>query len=409
MTTSSKFLRFFAPDWGSVARIGCWCLLFLWSFGHFVPQLPEEIPLAKAEAGTGVTPMLTIFDDHRTMREDVAPDPKKLHIVWISDSSGAVIPPDKKWSNMDSEEYHTIPEFVVASLERKHKLDNVNISLYLRLGTRSVDNLVFALLAAQQKPDLIVLPVNIVWTFSHYQVMNKATSMNIAPSVWAKYPKLWYMIPMFCSPVQDLWAIAGNRFDIIRYASPFRNELERRYAAWLEALGGSGPTPISLGVPIFNMQFWVIMNMLRGNEATLLEDGKPDVRKYYTKLIGNNSPYHDGSLATNAFTDMLEALKDSGIPVLIYEHPVSDYFYAMPDTVQKIEETQDFLDKTDAGLKGSGIHLIGAIPEAVRKSIPFRKKDDYHADRAPAQFDDFLADQIWLMLRNNTKIKKDAQ
>lgn len=407
MTSHSKYLPFFEPGWGSLVRIGAWCVMFLWLSGHCVPKLPERIPLADAEAGTRVVPMLTIFDDHRTVREDIVPDPKKIHIAWISDSSGIIMPPDKRLTELPSQNYRTIPEHVAAELKKRHKMPDFDVPLYLRLGSRPLDNLVFSLQALKDKPDLIVMPVNHVWTFGPFQVINKTTSLSLAPMVWASHPGLWYMIPVFCSPLENLWALAGDSFAIIRYASPFKDYLEERYAGPLKALGMyTGPAPIILGVPLINIKFWIVMNILHGDVSKVLDStGNLNAQLYYIQIISHGSPYDEDSFSTIAFQDMLEALKKSGVPVLIYEHPVSDFFYNNPETDWKIKETQSFLAKTNESLKGSNIRIISSIPEPVRKSIDFRKNDGYHAETDPVKFDDFLADQIWLMLKDNRKMK----
>jgi hypothetical protein len=405
MKAPSKFLPFFEPSWGSVIRIGLWCLLFLWLFGKLVPPFPEKVPLQNAQKTSPVVPMLTIFDDHRTVREDYKPDPNKLHIAWVSDSSGMIVPDNVMLSNMGQQEYETIPGRVGVELKKRHKMPDFDIPLYLRLGSRPVDNLIFSLQALKQKPDLIVIPVNHVWTFSHYQIINKNTSLNLAPEVWAGFPSLWYMIPLFCSPIENLWALLGNHLDIIRDALPFKDHLEQQYEGLLTALGiYAGPAPIVLGVPLLNIKFWIVMNILHGDASKVLDDsGALNAQLYDVQIISHNTPYDNSSFALTAFHDMLDVLKATGIPVLVYEHPISDYYYQDPDTNWKIKETQAFLASADESLKGSRVHIV-RTPEAVRKTITFRKNDGYHAGKDPVKFDDFLADQIWLMLKGNGKL-----
>ncbi len=405
MVTRSTLVPFFEPNWGSVIRIGFWCLLFLWLFGKAVPPLPERIPLQSATA-SALVPMLTIFDDHRTVRDDYRPDSKKLHIAWISDSSGVVSPQDVKLSQMSASDYDLIPSHVAADLQKRHALRDFDMPLYLRLGSRPLDNLVFALRALQDKPDLIVMNVNPVWTFGHYQIMNQSTSLNLAPSVWATMPSLWYMIPLFCSPAENLWALVGRHVDILREALPFKDYLEQKYEASLKALGVyAGPAPLVLGVPLLGIKFWIVENILHGDASGVLDKtGKLNAMLYDVQLIRRSAPGDDRSFATIAFHDLLDALKASGVPVLIYAHPVSDFFYDNPDTNTKIKAMQDFLAQTNDRLKGSRIRIISSIPEPVRKSIAFRKNDGYHAAIDPTKFDDYLADQIWLMLRDSGKL-----
>jgi hypothetical protein len=396
--TASRILPFYSPTWAGVCRSAAWCLVFLWLFGKLVPPLPEEPPLHELTDSTNVIPMLTIFDDHRTVREDYVADKRKRHIAWLSDSSATIIPPDQVIESADTRDMRLVPKMVSETLQKKYGLHDFDVPLYLRLGMRPVDNLVFALQALKEKPDFIVMSVNHIWTFSHYQIANKTSSFNLAPSLWAHRPDLWPMILMFCSPSQNLWALAGDRFDIIREASPFKNHLEKKY-------GGDIPSPIALGVPKTNVHFWVVMNVLHGNEGPVATaDGKIKVNAMYREVINDNAPYDDASLAAGSFRRTVDILKESGIPVLIYAHPVSDYFYGFPETAKKIHETEDFLSKMGQELAGTNVRIISQVPEDVRKSIVFRKNDDFHAD-APGKLNAFLAKEIWSMMKSEKNRK----
>ncbi|MEZ0223044.1 MAG: hypothetical protein ACAH83_00695 [Alphaproteobacteria bacterium] len=390
--TQSKFIPFYTPSWPGVLRSVLWCFLFIWLAGKLVPPLSEEIPLTEATKGSNVIPMLTIFDDHRTVRQDFTPDPSKRHIAWITDSSGVVIPKGEQFETAPPEDFHTMARAASEILQNKHKMKNFDVEMYPRLGMRPVDSLVFALLAMQQKPDLIVLPINLVWTFSHYQVANKTSSFNLAPKLWVSHPELWYMVPLFCSPTQLMWAAVGSHFAIVEQASPFKNHLSKKYRAGSAA-------PVALGLPKTNVWFWIVMNILDGNAEKVVNDNaKLQTNMLYREVIAHNVPNDKNSFATLSFRHALDILKANKIPVLIYTSPVANYFYGFPETAAKIKETEDYLEKTNRELEESGIRILAKVPEDVRKSIVFRKNDGFHADD-PGKLNAYLADQIWLMMK----------
>lgn len=396
--THSKFIPFYTPTWPALIRSVLWCFFFIWLAGRVVPPLTEDIPLQEATKGSNVIPMLTIFDDHRTLRQDFTPDPKKRHIAWITDSSGFVIPKGEQFETAPPEDFHTMARAAAQILETKRQMKDFDVEIYPRLGMRPVDSLVFALLAVKQNPDIIVMPVNLVWTFSHYQIANKTSSFNLAPKLWVQHPELWYMIPLFCSPTQLMWAGVGSHFDIIEKASPFKNYMSKKY-------GTSSAVPVALGLPKTNVWFWIVMNILSGDAEKVVNDkSKLQTNMLYREVIGHNVPGDERSFANLSFRHTLDIFRDSGIPVLIYTSPVSNYFYGFPETAAKIKETEDFLEKANRELEGSGIRIIAKVPEDVRKSMEFRKNDGFHTDD-PGKLNAYLADQIWLMMNQKQDTK----
>jgi hypothetical protein len=398
--TRSKFIPFYTPSWPGLARSIIWCFLFLWLAGRVIPPLPEEIPLQEATKGSNVIPMLTIFDDHRTVRQDYTPDPKKRHIAWITDSSGVIIPPNEQFETAPPQAYRTMARAASQILQTKYKMKDFDVEIYPRLGMRPVDSLVFALLAMRQTPDIIVMPINLVWTFSHYQIANKTSSFNLAPKLWVQHPALWYMMPLFCSPTQLMWAALGSHFDIIEQASPFKNYLSKKYNA------GRRPAVV-LGLPKTNVWFWIVMNILDGNaERVVNEKNKMQTNMLYREVISHNVPGDPRSFATLSFESMLDILKKKGLPVLVYTSPVSNYFYGFPESAAKIKETEDYLDRTSRQLEGSGIRIISKVPDDVRKSMAFRKNDGFHSDD-PGKLNDYIASQIWLMMNQKEEKKQN--
>jgi hypothetical protein len=407
----SKILTFYEPSLEGVLRSLLWCLLFLVLFSAATPRLPRQMPLETLSAaedlakGGKIIPRLTAKDDHQTVLDGYSPDPRKRHIAWITDSAGLVLAPDKNFFTAAPEDFSPLAKFVARELESRHGMRDFDIPLYLRVGIRPMDFLVLSLLALREKPDLIVMPINHVWFFSHYQVANPNSFFNLAPELWLSRPELWSKIPLFCSPAQDLWALLGSRLAIIRDAVPVKKALDKDHSGLFHWLYGGAAVPARSPDPDANVGL-LQLNLRRGATFSLHDaSGKTQMNLVYRAVMDRNSPQAENSFATAAFFELISILKESGVPVLIYDSPLADYFYGFPATAAKIRETQEFLESTAKGLSGTNVRIIARVPEPVRRSITFRKNDGFHADD-PGNFSAFLADQIWLMLKQ-AEDKKD--
>lgn len=403
-------LTFYKATWAGVMRVGLWCILFLYLFGSLIPPLPDAMPLDKATEGSPLVPMLTIMDDARTVRENYLPDPNDISIAWLSDSSGVMLDHGKTFDNTPDEEYRLFATETVKRLQEKHDLKNLKVPLYLRLSSRPVDILAFALLALRYKPDIIVIPFNSVWSYSHYQIANRDKTMPLIADIFRRHPRLWPMLFSLAAPMHHLWALAGTHIDIIRYASPFKGYLKQTYAPILEsALLPSAPHDIKLDVNISNIPYWIVMNMLDRDIAALHnKEGKITTTNLYHQVIQHNDPFMTESFASDAFHNMIDILQNSGVPVLIYRWPLSDTLLKEPATRKKVDELTAMLDKERERLKNSKIRIISHVPEDIRKTMEFRKSDDYHIHNE-GKLDDFLAREIWLMLKEHSpKLKEKA-
>ena len=393
-------LTYYKPSWAGIARIGIWCVLFLYLFGKFIPPLPDDMPLDKAVLGSPIVPMLTIMDDSRTVREDYMPDPKDVSVAWLSDSSGVMLDHGKTFETTPDAEYRLFVTKAAERLQKNHGLKKLNVPLFLRLSSRPVETLAFSLLSLRYKPDIIVLPVNTVWSFSHYQIANRDKTMPLVAGLFWRYPRLWPM----------MFSLVGTHLDIIKYASQFKGYLQQSYASTLEAaLLPSAPQDIKLDINISNIPYWIVMNMMNGDATPLKnEQDKVTTTLLYHQVIQHNNPYMTDSFATDAFRDMLDLLNQSGVPVLVYRWPISDTLLSEPKTRAKVDELTAMLEKEQERLKGTKIKIISHIPENIRKTVEFRKSDDYHIHNE-GKLDDFLAREIWLMLKQHSpKLKEKA-
>lgn len=404
---NSRLIPIYKGSWFGILRICVWSLFFLYAFGKLIPELPEQVPLEEVTRNTQVIPLLTNANDHRTVREDVAPNPEKININWISDSSGVMIDPGESLHTFPQDKFRLLPLRVAEKLTHVHGIKDFQIPLYLRLSMLPVDTLVFALRALRDKPDMIVLPINTVWAFSHYQVASRDRSMHLAPSVFAGYLRLWPMMLAFCTPMQQFYSVAGGYFDVLHNAVPVKAHFQTKFQDWLSA-AGMVPEPVKIGlnVPITNVPYWLYVNMLIRDAAPLLDpNGSIDTSRIYNQVIQHATPAARGSWATDSFQDLIAILKESGVPVIIYSWPVSDRFLNDPATKQKILEIQAFLAKERDALADSNIRILTPVPEKVRKSVSYLAKDDYHATNE-GLLDDYLASNINDMLKHKSAAKE---
>ena len=397
--------RFYKASWIGALRIAGWSLLFLYAFGEFIPALPERVPLELAVRNTPVIQMLTSTNDNRTVREDFIPDRSKTNITWISDSSGIMIDQGRNFASFPQEKFRLLPVRVAEKLKQNHKLKNFTIPLYMRPNTMPVDMLIFSLHALQRKPDIIVLPLNNIWSFSHYQVAGRALSMHLAPKSFSQYPRLWPMLLAFCTPMHYLSAFAGSHIDILHKAMPFKEYLEAQFDQASARTNLAAPPPLPVSAPVTNVPFWIYSSMLKQDLKPLLgADGWIETALLYNKVMQHADPHMTDSWATDSLRHLLGILKKSGVPVLIYAWPVSDRFLNDTATKLKIDEMNAFLLDQKEMLAGTNIRILTPLPDNLKKTVHYLAGDHYHVTDEGI-FDDYLAENIVDMLKRDSAIK----
>jgi hypothetical protein len=379
-------------SWAGIARIGSWCVLFLWLAGALLPPLQEKVPFEKALAGTAVTPMATIVGDSRGFRADIRPDPQKLNIAWILDSSGVLAPPGKIIRQEYADQLHFLPDLVAQKLQKRPGMKDLNVYLYCQLGAHPLNLLLYALQAIRDKPDLIVLPLNPVWAFSHYQVFNTQETLAIAPRLLSPHPALWPLIPLLASPSQNMHALLGARFPVLRDASPAKLQLKQML--WDEEATAGGAADFDILTTSVN--FWVFNQLIRKQPGHKNDDGeKLLIQDIYSALLRDNSPAHADSLSVYAFEETLRLLQQSGIPALIYAPPMQNSFNADPIVQAQMATRKEYLAAKTKDFPD--IRILPDVPEKVRNSVGFIPGDGFHESRA-GTMPDYLADQIMQIL-----------
>lgn len=406
---SIEKLAFYKASWAGVLRIALWCILFLFLFGKLIPPVAEDVPLAKTVQGTPIIPMLTMISDSRSVRGDYKPDPKKVNIAWLSDSSGVMLDRGYSFQTMPEEGYRLVATQTVRRLQDAYGLKNLEVLLYLRLSSRSIDMLAFSLASLQIKPDIIVIPLNSIWSFSHYQVANRDRAMPLIATVFWHYPRLWPMLLSICPPVYYLWTFAGLHLDSIKQAHPFKKHLLKSYGPLFNNGHGKQDEIFNLNDHVSNIPFWIIMNLLGGDKRPVTNE-KGDLLSglIYHQVIRNNDPFKTNSWGAGAFRHMVDILKESGVPVLIYNWPPSETLRSDPKTLEGFNKTVAFLKQENEQLKGTNVKIIGDVPEDIRKTMRFIKSDDYHI-HDEGKLDEYLAREIWLMLKEHSPKVKDKK
>ncbi|MBI1216872.1 MAG: hypothetical protein GC185_13800 [Alphaproteobacteria bacterium] len=386
----------YEAGWQGVARACLWCLFFLVVAGGLAPHPAEEIPFTKAAAGTPVVPMVTIADDHRLIREDVKRDPEKLDILWISDSSGVLIAADKDFVTAGEDDTRILPAFVARDLQDRYGLKNFTIHFYAQLGMHPVDKLIFTLEALRRKPDLIVMPINPFYDFSHYKVMGQNAPLQLAPRAFADRPALWPLGLAIVSPSNGLLTLAGDRLRVICEAGPIKREVERNLLSRFSLLThGNAGEEAKFDSPLNNVGFWIAYELLGGDVSRITgRDGKPSQQMLNQRVMESGSPLLRHSLATESTRRVMDYLRQSGIPALLYTMPLGDPYYLSPSSANALGNIRDYLRAENRAHEKGTLRLIPEIPANIRRTITFRPGDNTHITE-PGAFDDYLARQIW--------------
>jgi hypothetical protein len=408
-----RLLRGYKASWPGLFRIGFWCLLFLWAFGSFIPQpLPESVPSGRALAGTNVIPFQSFPNDSRGVREDVTPHRTKINIAWIADSGSLVTPQGKSLHGKNLEtvraqgglffrqDVRYLPLLVAGRLRDKFGLTDFDINLYLELGRRPFTTLLYTLQAIDDKPEAIVISLNPIWMFSSYQFYRIRESLAMAPTLLVSHPDLWQLIPLFVTPSQDLLALLGNRFRILREAPPYKrflvlgkNYVEARPADFL-ALNIAAPwiLPKAL-VPLMEKQPPRSLTQSSSKGRAASGNGTLISLKAFPALVDFTAAPTVDTFSLQAFAAMVQALKNSGIPALIYTSPLDDPFYADADSREKLYRIKAYLAVVAKALEGTNVRIIPSLPEDVRKTIGFIPEDGFHQWNQ-GKLDTYLAGQI---------------
>ena len=387
----------YKASYAGILRILCWTAFFLALASHFLPPITENGPFIANTKGTHIRPVVTIPEDPRFIRDDL-PALKGFNIAWIGDSTSAIYPPDKTIPDANYEEVKLVPAHVLGLLEKLASRKDINIDLNLQPGARSVESFSAVAAAIQSKPDLIVLSFNPVWTFEGYEIHKRQAHLNRASALWAHYTESWPWLALLASPANNLWALAAQPFKILRQSTLYKSYFT-----------GLMPDFTKSRLPVRDMDklqhmrsglvFWVCIGKMGNDCPKVMQPNNTDLdnKLWYRELFKLEDVDGEG-FTWWAWRNKLAILRQSGIPTLIFDEPLGDDIKQDPEAYENLKRIQDILKDFRQKYNGTNIHIIDRIPEDIVKSATFRSDDSIHMV-TEGKFDDYLAQQIWLMMK----------
>src|SRR5215213_9604670 len=106
MINANNIFGYKATWWG-IIRIAFWVALFLTAASIGLPSAPENPPFDAAQHNPRLRLTATIAEDPRFTLK--LPRQEGLNIAWITDSSGAIFPPDKHVAEAEYKDTKLIP------------------------------------------------------------------------------------------------------------------------------------------------------------------------------------------------------------------------------------------------------------------------------------------------------------
>lgn len=376
-------------DWPSLLRIIFWAVFFLYNASATLPEVQENNLYARAVAGTRVTPVTTIDNDPRFIRDDLPlPTKNGVRIAWITDSTGVIYLPDRSILNTMYADLKFISVHVLKLLEEKRGLKDASIDISPILAVKTIENLSAVAALIETRPQMIVMSLNPTWIFYGYEILSKKAFLNKASALWIKHSETWPWMLMIASPVNHLWALAGQHFKIIRQSTLYKPMFQP-------------PPPEEDGTKkkqsrkkISDTIFWVCSSSTKENcETILIADQKHNMEFVYNEFFKLSDPASNG-FAAWSLQNTLDILEKSGIPTLIYTAPASEKIKKDAEAYKKILLINDAISGLRKKYEGTNIRIIDRIPENIQRSATYLNNDNFHIV-APGKLDDFLADEIW--------------
>ncbi|MEZ0260797.1 MAG: hypothetical protein ACAH80_07295, partial [Alphaproteobacteria bacterium] len=214
----------YKATWWGIIRIAFWVALFLTAASIYLPSAPENVPFEESPRNPRLRLTATIAEDPRFMLK--LPRQEGLNIAWITDSSGALFPPDKYVAEAKYKDTKLISSFVLDRLQKLAKSENIGIDLNIQPGLRSLETYSSVAGALESKPDMIVLSFNPFWNLNGYEIHKRRAHLNRASGLWAQHPPAWPWLVTLASPANNLWSALGRKYAIISDMRLYKGRIE---------------------------------------------------------------------------------------------------------------------------------------------------------------------------------------
>jgi hypothetical protein len=376
--------------WWALVRVLVWTLLFVAVIGHFFPKPAQPAGKVHMERSDGFSMIL----ENRQLEDKAIKfngDNGRLRLAWIGAS-------ESQLGTNIGEMALSLP-MITADRLAEIRDGNVNVYYYLQNGGRFLDVYTFLLDALERDPDVVVITVNPIWTYSDIGMFGNTTVFDNRSDLWfssTDWP-LWLGVT---SPSSHFLTHVGNRVPLVMAPETFRREVnaaqERMFGKPLAQAKGkvSHEYFYDRDSPI---GFWLNQTTTRSNNPRpdLKKDPQWLLRQYQADILERANTSTD-SFAAVTFRKIDKLLAKKRVPILFFRAPMSPRVEDDLPAAEGYERVAMAIEALEQNKSGDNMKFVARIPQPVLNSMLFI--DMIHASDF-GTLDDYLAKQIDALLR----------
>jgi len=327
------------PTWGSLLRIGGWCIVGLVIIALVVPARPGD-PARSPYRAQLSSPTVFEIGAPRGDERGFYPSPRsnnQFQIAWVAGSSIQGVDPERR-------------TFLPAELQHQlHTIDGqeVTIDIYFLSGMRIIDELGAVMKAIDSNPDMLVVTLNPLWVLNDRAIQGWDNLDGQLVIGAATSPATWPLLLSVVSPSDILWASAGVRINVFEDRYHWGVKLKDRFGDWspLEIQPRHDPSEepselaqvAAMQIPVF---FWDKYDNIVSDDV----QGTDRQAAAFKYAADSQSP-----TARAALRSLLDQINESAIPTYLYLAQYDDEIVAQPVVDQALDTVEDDLAEITAG------------------------------------------------------------
>lgn len=326
------------PTWGSLIRIGGWCIAGLVIVTLVLPARPGDPTRSPYKAQLS-SPTVYEIGAPRGDERGFYPSPRsddQFRIAWVAGSSIQGVDPERR-------------TFLPAELQHQlHTIDGreVRIDIYFLSGMRIIDELGAVIEAIDSNPDMLVVTLNPLWVLNDRAIQGWDNLDGQLFIGTATSPKTWPLLFSIASPSDILWASAGLRANAIEDRYHWGVKLKDRFGDWspleIQPRTDPGEEPTELAqiaamqIPIF---FWDKYDNIVSDDV----QGPNREAAAFNYAVESRSP-----TARVALRILLDRINESEVPTYLYLAQYNDEIVAQPVVDKALDAVEENLAKITA-------------------------------------------------------------
>ncbi len=364
---------------GGLLRIAGWTLLSLVLIG---PQPTKQPVVLKGQ----VIGMNTGANNLQWVRNDFGEFPADgyLNVAWISGSSiklakGRVLEylPQKVNRLMSSKEGIPTRDFV-----------------YLIDARRILDTYTMVLDALARKPDAMVLVINPFWAFNSKAVFLKQNLFNHGARLWWNASD-WPWQFALTEPANHLYNLVGRHVPLItdrnNYIKYLREKSRELFGVSLipspvTPLNRPGNETLKLSQPL---KFWLLFQVFNGDAEQFFPNGQMNTGAWQLAAM-SQADTDLSSWPVYIMRKMLNKIRASGVPTLLYVAPVSSEMRGMGSR-KGYNAVLNTMQNLKSEYENDRLRFVVRIPASITNSL---SHSDYLHLSAPGELPAYLSTQL---------------